>query len=251
MARIHTSTLILFIGGLALGGCQQQPSSSYPSETPTDQSATPESPDMGADTSMAEEETPAETPPPAEEPKPVLTDKGREFIMKAGHSGVAEIELSKVALENSKTQSIKDFAQKMIDAHTKMGEDLTALGERLGTPPPTTLDEEMMKKKDELGKLKGKKLDQKYVDIMVENHQKSAETMRDQAEDAENPDLQAFAAANLPTVEEHLEHAKALDKGKTYKGPTASLSHSHSHAAVAPGAVPGSTATPPATPKQP
>ena len=250
MSRIHTSTLVLFIGGLALGGCQQQPSSSYPSETPADQSATPESPDMGADTSMAEEtEPPSETPPPAEEPKPVLTDKGREFIMKAGHSGVAEIELSKIALEGSKTQSVKDFAQKMIDAHTKMSEDLTAIGERLGTPPPTTLDEEAMKKKDELGKLKGKKLDQKYVDIMVDNHQKSADLLRDQAEDAENPDLQAFAAANLPTVEEHLEHAKALDKGKTYKGPTASLSHSH--AAVAPGTVPGSTATPPATPKQP
>jgi putative membrane protein len=225
MPRIHVSTIVLFIGGLALAGCQQTTTSSYPSQPPVEQSAS-ESPDMGADTSMSEAETPPEPPPgPVEEEKPMLTDKGREFITKAGHAGVAEVELSKIAVASTKTARVREFAQKMIDVHTKMGEDLGALAGRLGAAAPTTLDENGQKMKDDLAKLKGKKLDQKYIDIMVEDHQKAVDLFRDQAEDEADPELQKFASESLPTIEEHLEHAKHIEKGKTYKGPQASVSH--------------------------
>jgi putative membrane protein len=229
MPRIHTSAIVLFIGGaplLALG-CQNNPP--YPSEAPAQQSAAPgESPEMyGDDSSMAEEEQEmAEMPAPVGEEEqlepPQLSEKGREFIDKAGHSRLAEVELSKVAVMASKTQNVRDFAQKMIDTHSKMNEELTTLAQQLGAQPPMELAEVDKERKDKLMGLKGRKLDNEYIDMMVDDHQKAVELFRDQAENDQDPQLQGFAAERIAILEEHLDHAKHIDEGKTYRAPQAS-----------------------------
>lgn len=167
----------------------------------------------------------AETPEEAvEDVTGTISDAGRDFIDKAASSSMAEVELSRIAVAQAKTPTVREFAQKMIDSHTEMNEELMTIAQRFDVTPPTTLTEEAQQNKDELSQLQGKKLEQKYIDMMVEDHEKAADLFREQMEQAEDPELQQFASTHLPTIEEHLEHAKAIDAGKTYKPPQASAS---------------------------
>ena len=243
MARIQSNTILLFVGGLVSIGCQQQPSSTYQSQPPAEQSATPgESPEMYGEEPMAEEDLEEALPEAMkeEEETAMISEGGREFIDKAASGGMAEVELSRIAVASAKTPTVREFAQKMIDSHTKMNEELTTLARRFDVAPPTMLTEEAQKAKDELGQLQGKKLEQKYIDIMVEDHQRTVDLFRDQSENDGDPELQRFAAEQLPMLEEHLEHARHIDAGKTYRPPQASTppGATHEHGTDEPGMMP-------------
>src|SRR4051812_33954645 len=50
--------------------------------------------------------------------------KDKSFLIDAAEAGNTEIAASKIALEKSQNPDIKQFAQKMIDEHTKVGAEL-------------------------------------------------------------------------------------------------------------------------------
>src|SRR5580704_9674118 len=51
----------------------------------------------------------------------VLADKA--FVRKALEGGMTEIQLGQLALQKSSNDDVKQFAQKMIDDHTKLGDE--------------------------------------------------------------------------------------------------------------------------------
>ena len=51
----------------------------------------------------------------------------RDFINAASLANVTEISATKVALARSQTSFVKDFAQKMIEDHSKVRQELTTL----------------------------------------------------------------------------------------------------------------------------
>jgi putative membrane protein len=233
MQRIqHFAITLASACGLLLLGCQPNTQT----EPPPDESSMPggqspgQTPPMDADDAMPEEPMPEEEAMPPEEGQPggmgepgdqQLSMEGQQFIQEAAVMGMAEVEMSRTAMTKIKDQKVKDFAQKMIDDHTRMNQELETLAGQLGAKMPTEMPEAITQKKEEMQKLSGKKLEQKYVEIMVDDHDKAVELFRDQSERQEDPELQRFASTNLPILEQHLEHAKAVQAGKPYMGPQA------------------------------
>ena len=176
-------------------------SSSMPGDTPSE--ATPD--EGGAET----------TPPP--EPKKELAENDRNFVETAAKAGMAEVELSNMALTKAKKQTIKDFAQKMVDQHGKANEELTALASSKGATMPTAIDQPEQAKKDELDKLTGSKFEKRYVQIMLDDHKKAVALFKDWSQSGTDPELKDWAAKTLPALEEHLAHVEHLKSGKAYK----------------------------------
>ena len=234
MQRIHNFAITL-VGacGLLLLGCQPNTSQSEP---PTDESATPgqtqptsEQGGMNEETYPEEGMTPEESSEGemmegSDQPEQMgqkISQEGQQFVDEAALAGMAEVELSKVAMEKVKDPKVREFAQMMIDQHTKVNEDLKALATQMGATVPKEMSQSAKQKKQELQKLDGKKATDKYVDIMVDDHEKAVDLFRQESERAEDPKLQQFASDTLPKLQEHLDRAKALDEGKPYMGPQA------------------------------
>ena len=55
------------------------------------------------------------------------------------------------------------------------------------------------------------KIDKEYVKLMVEDHNKDSEAFQDQADDAEDADVKAFAAKYAPVIESHYDSIKAIN----------------------------------------
>jgi putative membrane protein len=149
--------------------------------------------------------TPASTPA-------MPDDKTKTFVEKAALTDMYEIEAAKIALQRSKVQPVKDFAQMMIDDHTATTAELGPLASAAGVAPPTALDEDHMKKLDDLKSAKVQDFDDKYIDQQTAAHSDALGLMKDYAENGKDPGIQAFASKVALKVDEHLQKVKALDK---------------------------------------
>ncbi|HWB76032.1 MAG TPA: DUF4142 domain-containing protein [Nannocystaceae bacterium] len=216
-----TRSTLFTIAALALIACKNQPPAEDTS-TPPDQSystvPTQESIEASADADAErrEQEAAAAEANKPKEPPP-LSDTDKTFVDTAAKAGMAEVDISTAVLEKVKKKTVKEFAQKMIDDHSKANEELKVLCASRNIMLPTEIDEETKTKRDELLKKTGSKLEKAYVDIMLDDHRKAVELFRNESQSGGDPELKQWAGATLPKLEEHLAHVEMLAAGKTYK----------------------------------
>lgn len=132
------------------------------------------------------------------------------FINEAAKGGMAEIELSKAALNRVQNKEVRDFAQKMVIDHTKASYELGKLAEKKNVALPTEMDAEHKSIKDAMLQLTGAEYDKKYVDTMVADHEKTVNLFKTQAESGTDAEAKAFAARTLPTLQMHLDMIKKI-----------------------------------------
>jgi putative membrane protein len=147
--------------------------------------------------------------------KAPATDKGlaasdRKFVTEAAQGGLAEVELGKLAAERGSNDAVKQFGQRMVTDHGKVNEEVKGLAPQKGVPLPTALDAKHKKLYDRLSKLSGAEFDRAYMDEMVKDHRKDVSEFRKAAKSAKDPDLKAWAAKTLPTLEAHLKQAETV-----------------------------------------
>ena len=63
-------------------------------------------------------------------------------------------------------------------------------------------------------KLNGAAFDQRYVQDMIAGHTKAIAIYKQEAANAQDPEVKAYAEETLPTLQKHLDDAKALQKAK-------------------------------------
>jgi len=150
--------------------------------------------------------------PAATIPTPANEAGAPDFVAKAVASDIFEIDSSRAALEKSQSAEVKKFAQEMIDAHSKSGNDLKAAIATAGLAitPNTTLPQDKADKVAELRDTDAKDFDKAYLNAQVDAHQATLDLMQRYANDGDNAALKAFAAATAPIVQGHYDHAKVL-----------------------------------------
>ena len=121
-----------------------------------------------------------------------------------------EIELGKLAQTKATNADVKAFAKMMIDEHTKSSADTKALAGKKNVSLPMALTDKGQDAMKDLNDETGMDFDKKYVDMMVDGHEKTIDKMEKASEKAKEEDVRMWAANMLPTLRKHLDHAKAL-----------------------------------------
>jgi putative membrane protein len=134
------------------------------------------------------------------------------FANEAAIAGMAEVELGKMAMQQGTNARVKSFGTMMVTDHTKAGDELKAIAKAKGMTLPTMLDPMHQATRDKLAKLSGAEFDRAYMDAMVMGHQTVASKMMMEAKTGTDPELKAFAAKSLPTVQTHLKMAQEIQK---------------------------------------
>lgn len=94
-----------------------------------------------------------------------------DFVHDVALKNMAEMELSRMALDKATSPEIKAFAQRMIDDHGATGDKLKSIVSGHPIEWPAQLDDEHRETSDELAKKQGADFDRDYVKAMVEGHQ--------------------------------------------------------------------------------
>ena len=137
-----------------------------------------------------------------------MTSTDSVWVTKVAQGGMAEVELGKLAQSNAANPAVKEFGQRMVEDHTKANEELSSIAAKKGVTVPASLDAKNQALKDRLSKLSGKDFDRAYMTEMVKDHKEDVAEFRKQANSERDPDVKAFAAKTLPTLEEHLKMAQ-------------------------------------------
>jgi putative membrane protein len=130
------------------------------------------------------------------------------FVRQAAVGGRAEVELGKIAQKKASTDSVRQFAQHMVDAHSKNSQQLMRAGKGLNPELPKDLDPEHLRIRDELNKKSGKDFDVAYIASQLTDHQRTANLLQWHISSGQNEALKKYSIETLPVVMEHLEMAK-------------------------------------------
>ena len=134
-----------------------------------------------------------------------------DFVATVASGNSLEVEASKLALERSRNDAVRKFAQHMVADHGKVGEELRALPVSASVGNFAAL---MPKHKDQLSKLRelqGAAFDKAYVtQIGVAAHQETVSLFQKAADGASDSQTKAFAQAKLPALREHLQMAQTM-----------------------------------------
>lgn len=141
----------------------------------------------------------------------VAADNGDvgDFVESASSAGVAEIELGKLALKETKSAEVKTFAQHMIDDHTKANNELKQIAEnkKVDFEQDATL---LAKAKEEILKMRdGLSFDLAYASNQVRAHTIAIDLF-ERATHSEDAQISAYAKKYLPTLQKHLVEAREL-----------------------------------------
>jgi putative membrane protein len=140
----------------------------------------------------------------------VMSDQ--QFIDFAAQTDMTEAHLGQVAANQAASQEVKDFAQMLVTDHTNDYTQLGTIATKAGLTVPKGLDAQHDKMVAPFEKLKGAAFDHRFAREMVLGHTKAIAEYKREAQDAQNPDVKAYASQALPTLEKHLQAAKDLEK---------------------------------------
>src|SRR5262245_4063880 len=125
-----------------------------------------------------------------------------DFLRKAAMNDLYEIEAGKIASEKGQSEAVKQFAEHMIEAHSKTSKELRAIeeAEKLGVALPGRLSKRYHTMTEALKAAKPEDFDKVYAAQQVKAHKRAFDFYEEYAEDGDNAALKQFAANVLPTI---------------------------------------------------
>jgi putative membrane protein len=127
-----------------------------------------------------------------------------------------DVNAGKQALEKSKNTKVRELAQRMVDDHTSVIKQATALVTKLGVTPQDndtskSLTQGAGETLEKLSKLDGAAYDKAYVDNEVGYHQAVIDAVdKVLLPNAQNAELKGLLTKVRPALVAHLQHAKHL-----------------------------------------
>jgi putative membrane protein len=131
-------------------------------------------------------------------------------------AGLIDVEAGKLAVDKSKNNDVRAFAQQMIGDHTAVNDQALALVKKLNVTPednPTSqsLTKQAEETRKKLAGLTGAAFDKAYIDDEVAFHKTVNSALSTTLiPAAQNPELKSLLQNGLKVFEAHLEHAERL-----------------------------------------
>jgi putative membrane protein len=135
-----------------------------------------------------------------------------DFIKTAAMGGMAEVALSKLAIERATDPKVKSFASMMVTDHTKLNSEVKALAAKKNVTLPAELDKKHQEKVDELSKESGKDFDKDYLACMAKDHKKTLSLFEDAEDDTKDPNVKKTAANAIQVIKSHMAHLDEINK---------------------------------------
>jgi putative membrane protein len=147
--------------------------------------------------------------------KSAKTSSDQRFVDFAAQTDMVEANLGQLADSSASSQQVKDYAQMLVSDHTNDFHQLYGIANQANLTMPSAIDGAHNKMMiDPFQKLKNAAFDKKYVHEMIAGHTRAIAMYKKEAASGENADLKSYAQQALPTLQKHLDGAKALATAK-------------------------------------
>lgn len=145
-----------------------------------------------------------------------LSRADQNLMREMAYANLSEIEAGKVAQNKSQSEQVKNFAQRMIDDHTKAQQELQQLADSKGVKLPTEPDAKHRAQLKKLQAMSGEQFDKQYIaQGGLTDHRNTHQLLSRAQTRATDSDLKSLASKTLATVDQHLSMAQEVRGAKS------------------------------------
>ncbi|HUR36206.1 MAG TPA: DUF4142 domain-containing protein [Terriglobales bacterium] len=137
-----------------------------------------------------------------------ISSSDQQFITEAANGGMKEVELSNYVAQKTQSMEVRQLAERIAQDHSNANSELKSAAQQDNGNVPASMDEKAMQEFDQFKKMSGTKLDQMYVQHMIQDHKKDIAKFQEEASSGTASQVKAFAQKTLPTLQEHLQMAQ-------------------------------------------
>ncbi len=143
-----------------------------------------------------------------------ISDKEADakFLVDAAQISLAEVELGKLAQQNSKTTDVVDLGKMMVTDHTSALKSVNALAKSKNVAVPAACTLEAQDEYKKLSQKTGKDFDKEYCRMMISGHKDAISLYEKASVDSDDAEIRAWAKSTLPTLRKHLEHTESCQQ---------------------------------------
>jgi putative membrane protein len=123
-----------------------------------------------------------------------------------------EIAAGKTASSKAQSPDVKKFAQKMVDDHSKMLEEMRSLAKKKDVALPQDANMKDMAQMKLMERKSGGEFDAAFMEHMVKDHEQTLKDVQNIASKAKDAEFKAAVQKAEPKIKEHLELAQRLAK---------------------------------------
>jgi putative membrane protein len=134
------------------------------------------------------------------------------FVKKALQGGMAEVQLGRLTLQKSNNDQVKQFAQHMIDDHTKLGEQMKPVAQQLGVSDPDAVSKKDKATMAKLQALSGPAYDEAYIRDMVRGHKQDLTDFQMEASSGQDQTVKDAANQGSKVIAQHLQMIQQIAK---------------------------------------
>ena len=140
------------------------------------------------------------------------TDTDKHFVRDAIEGGNGEVELGHLAQQKGTSADVKEFGQKMVTDHTRLGEQMKAVAGNTGVTVPSGTSVSGKATEAELKLLSGDSFDKAYIKAMVKAHREDLQAFQKEAATGTSPEVRNAAKKGAIVVQHHLDMAEQIAK---------------------------------------
>ena len=140
-----------------------------------------------------------------------LSTTDRNMMRQLASVNISEVALAKLAQSKTSDENVRNFAQRMIDDHSKAQEQLQALAQTKGVQLPTAPDAKHQALEKKFNALSGQEFDRQYMQQAgMRAHRQAHNLLERISTRAQSPELKTLAADMLPTIDQHTQMAQQM-----------------------------------------
>jgi len=134
-----------------------------------------------------------------------------KFVTTIAQACLAEIKIGAMAKQKGTDKRIKNFGAMMVKDLTKGKGRLIALAKSKKITLPDSISTADQQSIADLDKKEGKDFDSAYLDKTREDYKRALDLFTTTSKTAYDPQIKAFAAQNILTIQRHLDLIDAID----------------------------------------
>jgi len=135
------------------------------------------------------------------------------FLKKAIEGNFAEIEMGKLAQQNGRNDSVKQYGQMLSDDHSAANQKAIDVARSMGVSPPDGPSARQKADYDKMAKMTGDQFDRDFARHMVADHEKDIADYKKEAKQADAAG--DYAKGQIDILQKHFEAAKSLRSVKS------------------------------------
>lgn len=134
----------------------------------------------------------------------------KNFVRSAVEGGNAEVVLGQLAVQKASSEDVRQFGEKMIADHKRLGDQISDVAHAEGMRPPagTTARDKALEAK--LKTLSGPAFDKAYIAAMVKDHRADLDAFNKEANRGNDTAIKDAASRGALLIGQHLKLAEEL-----------------------------------------